>query len=153
MLTLNPYLSFTGEARAAMEFYRSVFGGELTVDTFGSFGGTDDPDDTDLVMHAQLETPQGFTLMASDTPSGMRQAPISGFSVSISGDDEAAARSLWAGLSDGGTITMPLEPAPWGGQFGMLTDQFGVAWLVSIDGDERGDETGGDTGTSAGDAS
>lgn len=143
MLTLNPYLSFRGEARAAMEFYREVFGGELSVDTFGSFGGTDDPADADLVMHAQLETPQGFTLMAADTPGSMPAQAGGGFSVSISGDDEPAARGFWDALAAGGTVTMPLDPAPWGGLFGMLTDRFGTSWLIAVDAAANGAEAGG----------
>lgn len=138
MLTLNPYLSFKDQARPAMEFYRTVFGGELSIDTFGSAGGSENPDDADLVMHAQLETPQGFTLMASDTPSGMPYAPASGFSVSISGDDEPAERRMWDALGEEGAVTMPLEPAPWGGLFGMLTDRFGIAWMVAVDAGDRG---------------
>ena len=133
MLTLNPYLTFRGEARSAMEFYREVFGGELSVDTFGSFGGTGDPADDDLVMHAQLETPQGFTLMAADAPASRADQAPGGFSVSISGDDEPAARGFWDALAAGGTVTLPLAPAPWGGLFGMVTDRFGTSWLISVD--------------------
>ena len=68
---LNPYLSFTDNARQAMDFYKSVFGGELTLSTFGDGGMAQNPADKDKIMHAQLETPAGFTLMGSDTPSGM----------------------------------------------------------------------------------
>ena len=147
MLTLNPYLNFPGRAREAMEFYQEVFGGELTVDTFGSFGGTDDPADADLVMHAQLETPQGFTLMAADTPSSMSHHAATGFSVSIRGDDEPAARRFWDALSTDGNVTMPLGDAPWGGLFGMLTDRFGISWLVSVD--PATEDAGGRTAAAA----
>ncbi|BDZ44775.1 VOC family protein [Naasia aerilata] len=130
---LNPYLSFRDDARDAMTFYQSVFGGELNVSTFGEFGGTDDPAESSLVMHAQLETPTGFTLMASDTPKSMGEAATGGsFSVSLSGDDDAELRGYWEKLLDGATVTMPLAPAPWGDEFGMLTDRFGVPWMVSI---------------------
>jgi PhnB protein len=130
--TLNPYLSFRDDARAAMEFYRDVFGGELTIDTFASYEMGQEPSENDLVMHAQLETPAGFTLMASDTPSSMPYAPAAGFSISLSGDDDEALSAWWAALSDGGQVTMPLDVPPWGGRFGMLTDRFGIAWMVSI---------------------
>jgi PhnB protein len=131
--TLNPYLSFKDSARSAMEFYQSVFGGELSIDTFASYEMGQDPSENDLVMHAQLETPDGFTLMASDTPSSMPYTPAAGFSVSLSGDDEAALEGYWTALTEGGTITMPLATPPWGGRFGMLTDRFGIDWMVAID--------------------
>lgn len=129
---LNPYLSFRDNAREAMTFYQGVFGGQLNVSTFGEFGGTENPEEADLVMHAQLETESGFTLMGSDTPGGMHFTPGSNFSVSLSGDDDAQLRGYWEKLSDGASITMPLDTAPWGDVFGMLTDRFGVPWMVSI---------------------
>jgi PhnB protein len=131
---LNPYLSFEDTARSAMEFYQSVFGGELTASTFGELQASVDPDEQDKIMHAQLETPSGFTLMASDTPSHMDYTPGTNYSISLSGDEEAELRGYWDKLSDGGTVTMPLEPAPWGDTFGMCLDRFGVPWLVNITG-------------------
>ena len=129
---LNPYLNFRGTAREAIEFYRSVFGGELTVSTFAEFQMAEDPSENDQVMHAQLETDAGFTLMASDVPS-RREASPNG-SISLSGDDDATLRGYWDKLSDGAQITEPLVTAPWGDSFGMLVDKFGVTWLVNITG-------------------
>jgi PhnB protein len=131
---LNPYLSFTDNARQAMDFYKSVFGGALTVSTFGEGGMARDPADKDKVMHAQLETPAGFTLMASDTVSGMDHKPGNTMTVSLSGDEEGPLKAYWDKLKDGGTITIPLEKAPWGDSFGMLTDKFGTPWMVNIAG-------------------
>jgi PhnB protein len=130
--TLNPYISFQNTAREAMEFYRDIFGGELTIDTFASYEMGQEPSENNLVMHAQLETPSGFTLMASDTPSSMTWAQPAGFSVSLSGDDEAALEGWWIALAEDGKVTMPLEAPPWGGRFGMVTDRFGIAWMISI---------------------
>ena len=127
---LNPYISFKDNARAAMEFYQSVFGGELTVSTFGEFGQPGPG--ADNVMHAQLETPSGFTLMASDIPEGMPHESGSTITVSLSGDDSDELRGYWEKLSAGGTVSMPLEKQVWGDEFGMCTDQFGVDWLVNI---------------------
>lgn len=129
---LNPYLSFRDDARQAMEFYRDVFGGELTVSTFGEFGHPNEAE-AEKVMHAQLETGRGFTLMASDTPEGVEFSPGSRVSISLSGDDEDL-RGYWQQLSDGGTVTMPLEKQMWGDEFGMCTDKFGIAWMVNIAG-------------------
>jgi PhnB protein len=131
---LNPYLAFSDTARQAMEFYREVFGGELTLSTFGEYGGGDGPD-ADKIMHAQLETPAGYTLMASDTPAGMERPSGSSVSISLSGDDGDALRGYFARLAEGGTVTMPLEKQMWGDVFGMCTDRFGVTWLVNIAGD------------------
>ena len=128
---LNPYLSFDGDARDAMETYKGVFGGELTVSTFGDMGQTDEGL-KDKVMHSQLETPAGFTLMASDTPPGMEHQPGSTISVSLSGDDESELRGYWDKLAEGGQVTLPLEKQMWGDVFGMVVDRFGIAWMVNI---------------------
>ena len=128
---LNPYLAFDGTAREAMEYYRSVFGGELTVSTFGEFGNPD-PAVADKVMHAQLETDAGYTLMASDLAPGMPFNPGDTITISLSGDDGDPLRRYWEKLSDGGTVTMPLEKQMWGDEFGMCTDRFGVRWMVNI---------------------
>lgn len=134
---LNPYIGFKDDARAAMEFYQSVFGGELTVSTFGEFGQSGPS--ADNVMHAQLETPSGYTIMASDTPEGMPYDSGSAITVSLSGDDGDELRRFWDGLADGGTVTMPLEKQMWGDEFGQLTDRFGIGWLVNISGQQSGD--------------
>ena len=128
---LNPYLAFPGTAREAMETYQRIFGGELSVTTFGEAGaeGVADPDQ---VMHAQLQTPSGYTLMASDLPPGMTHEHGNDIAVSLSGDDVEELRGYWAGLSESGTITMPLEKQMWGDVFGMCTDRFGVSWMVDI---------------------
>ena len=128
---LNPYLTFDGDARQAMEFYKGVFGGELDINTFGEFGNEGSPG-ADKIMHAQLETDSGFTLMASDTGPGMQRNPGDSMSISLSGDDAGELRGYWEKLSDGGTVTMPLEKQMWGDEFGMCTDRFGVPWMVNI---------------------
>ena len=140
MAILNPYLSFRGNAREAMEFYKSVFGGELTVSTFGEFQMPGiSADDADKIMHGQLTTPAGFTLMGSDTPEGMPYDDASGgITVSISGDSETELRGYWDGLADGGEITMPLEQAPWGDSFGQLNDRYGTPWMFNIAGSPQG---------------
>jgi len=132
--TLNPYLNFRGNAREAIEFYHSVLGGEVTVSTFADFQMEVPDDQKDLVMHSQL-TGGGLTLMASDVPSHMDYVVgTNDFSVSLSGDDEAALTGYWQKLSEGAEIGQPLEKAPWGDSFGMLHDKFGVSWLVNISG-------------------
>jgi PhnB protein len=131
---LNPYLSWREGAREAMTFYRSVFGGELSIMSFGDMHASDDPAEQDKVMHAMLETPDGLTLMGADTPNTMDFTSAAGFSVSLSGDDEAKLRGWWDGLSEGATINLPLEKAPWGDTFGMLVDRFGTSWLVNVAG-------------------
>jgi PhnB protein len=129
---LNPYLSFRDNAREAMTFYQSVLGGELTVSTFAEFHASDDPAEQDKVMHSHLETADGLVLMGADTPARMEYQPQAGVSVSLSGDDEAKLRGYWEGLSEGGTVTMPFEKAPWGATFGMCVDRFGTTWMVNV---------------------
>ncbi|WP_200210474.1 VOC family protein [Micromonospora coerulea] len=128
---LNPYLSFSDDARQAMEFYQRVFGGTLTVNTFGEFGNPD-PALADRVMHAQLETDQGYTLMASDTPPEMERNVGNNITVSLSGDDADDLRRFWTQLSEGGVVTLPLEKQMWGDEFGMCVDRFGIGWMVNI---------------------
>jgi PhnB protein len=133
-VTLNPYLSFRDNAREAMEFYQTVFGGDLTVSTFRDFHMTEDESELDKVMHAQLNAPEGIVLMGADTPNSMEYTPGGSITVSLSGDDEAALRGYWERLSQGATVVQPLEKAPWGDSFGMLTDRFGTGWMVNIAG-------------------
>jgi PhnB protein len=128
---LNPYLNFNGDARQALEFYTSVFGGKLTLSTFADFGAAGTPD-ADRIMHGQLETDAGYTIMGADVTSEMEYHPMAGFSVSLSGDDGDALRGYWAKLSVNGTVTMPLAKQAWGDDFGMCVDSFGVSWLVNI---------------------
>ena len=129
---LNPYLNFAGETRAAMQFYADVLGGELAMHTFGEYG---DPgaENADGIMHASLETPDGNTLMASDTPPGFEMASGTPY-ISLSGDDAEALRGYWARLSDGGQVMMALEKQIWGDDYGLCVDRFGVGWHISIAG-------------------
>jgi PhnB protein len=131
-ITLNPYLNFRGNAREAMEFYEGVFGGKLNVSTFADFHAASDPSENDLVMHADLEGPEGIRFMAADTPVKMEYRPGTNFSMSLSGDDEAQLRGYFETLAEGGSVTMPLEEAPWSDIFGMCTDRFGISWLVNV---------------------
>ena len=133
---LNPYLNFRDDAREAMSFYQSVLGGNLTVSTFAEFHASQDPAEQDKVMHSQLETPDGFVLMAADTPSGMEFQGQAGVAVSLSGDDEDKLRGWWDRLSEGGTVVMPFEKAPWGATFGMCVDRFGTNWMVNAGGEQ-----------------
>jgi PhnB protein len=131
---LNPYISFKDSAREAMEFYQSVFGGKLVMNTFSEYHLTEDPAEGNKIMHADLETENGFRLMGSDTPPGMEYTPGANVGISLSGVDEAELSAFYQKLSAGGTVTVPLEKAPWGDTFGMCTDKFGVNWMVNITG-------------------
>ncbi|MBZ2195295.1 VOC family protein [Occultella gossypii] len=137
MARLNPYLNFSDNARTALEFYHSVFGGELTMNTFAEFGAAEDPADAEKIMHGQLEGEGGLLLMAADTPSSLEfPGTNSNISVSLSGgpEDDATLRGYWEKLSGSGTVTEPLAIAPWGDAFGMCVDGFGTSWLVNISG-------------------
>ncbi|MGI8790573.1 MAG: VOC family protein [Actinomycetota bacterium] len=128
---LNPYISFAGNAQQAMEFYKKVFGGSLALNTFGEFGAVDGPE-ANQIMHGMLETDSGFTLMGADTPPGMEHNPGNNMAVSLSGEDADELRSYWEKISEGGTVTVPLEKQMWGDEFGMCEDRFGIAWMVNI---------------------
>ena len=128
---LNPYINFNDNARQAMEFYTRVFGGTLTPNTFGEYGAPDAPE-ADKIMHGMLETDSGFTLMGADTPPGMEHDPGNNIAVSLSGDDADELRGYWEKLSDGGTVSVPLEKQMWGDEFGMCVDRFDIPWMVNI---------------------
>ena len=131
---LNAYLGFDTNAREAMEFYRSVFGGKLTLTTFKDGGMAQDPASADLVMHSMLEAENGITFMASDAPPGMPVSNGSRVTLALNGDDAAELTGYWDKLAAGGKVAMPLAAAPWGDSFGMLTDKFGIDWMVNIAG-------------------
>ena len=137
---LNPYLNFRDTARSAMEFYHSVFGGSLDLSTYGDMPVFDSPEESEKIMHGMLTGDNGVVLMGADVPNHMEIGSNS--SISLSGDDEAMLRSWWDALADGATISEPLTKAPWGDTFGMLTDKFGVPWMVNIAGAPGGDAQG-----------
>lgn len=137
MPILNPYLNFDGGTREVVEFYQSVFGGELTVLTFGQFGMTEhegQPLPEDGVMHAQLTTEHGMNLMAADSPQSLEQGRTPNGHISVSGQETDLLTGWFEKLAEGGTVDVPLEQAPWGDSFGQVKDRFGVNWMFNIAG-------------------
>ncbi|HSX08124.1 MAG TPA: VOC family protein [Candidatus Saccharimonadales bacterium] len=133
-IALTPYLTFKDKTREAMEFYRAIFGGELTMNTFEEFHVSDDPAEADKIMHSQLKTDTGLTIMAADTPNSMEFHDSARISMSLSGgsDDDAMLSGFFEKLSEGGKVVMPLEPAIWGDKFGTVVDKFGIQWMINI---------------------
>jgi PhnB protein len=131
---LNAYVSFNGNAREAAEFYKSVFGGNVYMDTYENFAGKMpiSDDDKKKIMHAYLKGDNDIELMFADAPSGAESKDGSQISLSLSGEDETLLQGYWDKLGDGGKVTMPLSKAPWGDTFGMVTDKFGLSWMVDI---------------------
>jgi PhnB protein len=132
-IVLNPYLHFNGgQAKDAMEFYKSVFGGELKITTFGELPNPSVTDDVkDLVMHSVL-TSEHLQLMASDSgPMGECKVGEN-VSLSLSGDNSETLTNYFNGLSGGGKVTLPLDKQQWGDTFGMVTDKFDIKWMVNI---------------------
>lgn len=131
---LNPYLGFRDNAKEALTYYQSVFGGELTLSSFRDFQASEDESELDKIMHGMLTTKSGMVIMGADTPNSMDYTPGNTFSISLSGEDKDELSGYWDRLAGEGSVTVPLETAPWGDHFGMCTDKFGVAWLVNIAG-------------------
>ncbi len=129
---LTPYLNFRDTARAALEFYHAVFGGDLDLGTYAEMDMFNNPEEAHKIMHGVLKDGHGVVLMGADVPNGIEFTPNS--SVSLSGDNTAVLTAWWEALTDGAVISEPLMQAPWGDTFGMLTDKFGVPWLVNIAG-------------------
>lgn len=132
---LTPYLRFAGDAREAMEFYNSVFGGELSMMTFQEGMNDGNPATADQIMHASLFVDRGIHIMASDTPPEMNVSPNGTIALSSDGTDNADTPPLqewWDRLAVDSRIDMPLATAPWGDSFGQLTDKFGVTWMFNL---------------------
>lgn len=135
MIAINPYLNFPGTSEAAFNFYKSVIGGEITmVMRFGDMPEDQTPEtDKNKICHISLQLPNGTILMATDALECHGQKLISGnnFHLSLGVESAAEADRLFADLSTGGTVQMPMENMFWGDYFGMVTDQFGTQWMIS----------------------
>jgi len=140
MAIVNIYLTFKGNCEEAFNFYKSVFGGEFPY--IGRFkdmppgeGGKVTPDDAEKIMHVSLPISKETSLMGSDTggewASGYKQG--NNFAISVTAGSKDEAEKLFKGLSAGGNVTMPLSKTFWSESFGMLTDKFGISWMVSLD--------------------
>lgn len=131
MVAPAPYLHFDGTARAALEFYRAAFGGEVEVHTFAEFGRTDG--EGDRVAHGGLRGP--VDLFAADTGEGEVGLLLQGVLLSLLGAADASVLTEWfTRLAAGGLVVEPLEPRPWGAHDGQVQDRFGVTWLIGYEG-------------------
>ena len=132
-VTAVTHLNFRGDARAALGLYQSVFGGELTVVTYRDAGVPGDPAEADQVMWGQVDAPNGVRVMAYDVPSSRPWSRGEDpFFVSVRGDSADEMAALWERLADGATVRVPLSPSPWTPLYGMLTDRFGVTWVLDV---------------------
>lgn len=130
--TLVPYLNFDGDCRQAMEFYKDCLGGTAVLQTFAESGVNKDEASNDRIMHAMLKS-EHLTLLACDTTAGMELVKGNNVHLSLAGSDEKTLTEIFEKLSHGGKVTMPLGKQFWGDTFGMLTDKFGIQWMVNID--------------------
>lgn len=141
MNTVNVYLAFKGNCLEAFNFYKSVFGGDFA--HLGKFsdmppqeGMPPIPDsEKDKIMHVSLPISKETVLMGSDTPESFRQTIVTGnnFSISIGSDSTDEADRLFSELSAGGKVSMPMNKTFWGAYFGMLTDKFGISWMINVE--------------------
>ena len=127
------HLNFRGQAREALAFYQTVFGGDLVAITYADAHAIRTPEEADQIMWGQVESASGFHVMAYDVPSAMEwNAGTIPVFVSVRGTDEDEVRRYWDGLSEGATIVQPLAPAGWSPLYGMLKDRFGITWVLDI---------------------
>ncbi|MFD0898876.1 VOC family protein [Actinomadura sediminis] len=127
------HLNFRGDAREALAFYRSVFGGDLAAVTYKDAGNVQDEADADNVMWGQVDAGNGFRVMAYDVPSALPwNRGENAFFVSVRGDDAGEITAYWKKLADGATVVQPLGPAQWAPLYGMLKDRFGVTWVLDV---------------------
>ncbi|MFD6950958.1 bleomycin resistance protein [Nocardiopsis sp. TSRI0078] len=133
------HLNFRGDARAALEFYQSAFGGDLTAVTYKDAGAVQEEAEADQVMWGQVLAGNGFHVMAYDVPSrtAYDQGENSVF-VSVRGETVEEISGYWEKLSDGATTVVPMGPAGWAPAYGMLRDRFGVVWVLDVVGEYRG---------------
>ncbi len=133
---LNPYISFNGKAREAMEFYKTVFGGNLDLTTMKDGGASNDPATENNIMHGMLVADNGITIMGADAMGNASYSIGTAISISLSGDNENELTDYYTKLAEDGNIVEPLKKAPWGDTFGMLTDKFSIFWMVNISGQQ-----------------
>lgn len=127
------HLNFRGDARQALGFYHSVFGGAVHIVTYRDAGNVRNPSDADHVMWGLVAADSGFRVMAYDVPADMPwQQGENAFLVAVEGDTAEEITACWDKLRDGATITQPLTPSQWTPLFGMLKDRFGVNWVLSV---------------------
>lgn len=140
MTTVNVYLTFDGDCEPAFNFYKSVFGGEFTF--MGRFSEMPDspeysvPDsEKNRIMHVSLPISKETILMGSDKAGGYGPALVVGnnFSISVHPENKTEADRIFGALSAGGQVTMPMADQFWGSYYGMLTDQYGINWMVNVD--------------------
>ena len=132
-ITTTTHLNFRGDAKAALEFYRSVFGGEIALVTYADAHAVQDPAEAGQIMWGQVEAPNGFRVMAYDVPGAMSYAPgDKPFFVSVRGTAADELTTYWKGLSEGATVVQELGPSGWSPLYGMLKDRFGVTWVVDL---------------------
>ncbi|QFG23596.1 VOC family protein [Actinomadura sp. WMMB 499] len=127
------HLNFRGDAREALTFYQSVFGGDLAVITYKDTGNVQDPAEADQVTWGQVDADNGFRVMAYDVPSAMAwDQGQNAFFVSVRGETAEEIAGYWEKLSDGGSVVQPLGPSQWAPLYGMLKDRFGVTWVLDV---------------------
>lgn len=132
-VNVTPHLNFRGDARTALEFYQSVFGGDLVVTTYADMGNAADPAEADLVVWGQVAAANGFRVMAYDVPASRPWSQGDDpFFVSVRGDDVEEMDAAWKRLAEGAFIVQPFEAAPWAERYGMLKDRFGVTWVLDV---------------------
>lgn len=137
MKSFITYLNFDGNAREAMTFYQKCLDAELQIQTFKD-AKMDAPKGADnRVMHARLAKGSAV-LMASDTMPGMPYKQGTNFSITIECDSVAEEEKLFKALGGGGKVTMPLQDTFWGARFGMLTDKFGINWMLNTELPKKG---------------
>ncbi|MBB4914015.1 VOC family protein [Streptosporangium saharense] len=133
------HLNFRGDAREALTFYQSVFGGDLAVVTYADAGNTQEPTEANQVMWGQVIAGNGFHVMAYDVPSHLPwDRGRNSFFVSLRGETAEEVTAYWKNLSESATIVHPLAPSPWAPLYGMLEDRFGVVWVVDVANEHNG---------------
>ncbi|MEU4428421.1 VOC family protein [Actinoplanes sp. NPDC024001] len=148
-IATTAHLNFRGDARPALEFYRSVFGGRLTTVTYGDFGMPAELPDASRIVFGEVSADNGFRIMAYDIPSqaGAEAGPAGTtrrehgmtltrepFFLSVRGETVAEVGDLWKKLSDGAVVVEEFGPAQWAPAFGILTDRFGITWILDVAG-------------------
>jgi PhnB protein len=127
------HLNLRGNARQALEFYQSVFGGNLVAVTYAEAHNVQNPDEADQIMWGQVTSPEGFSIMAYDVPASRPWSQgDQPFFVSVRGGDADEISGYWKKLSEGSTVVVDLGPAGWAPLYGMLTDPFGITWVLDV---------------------
>lgn len=133
-ITTTTHINFRGQAREALTYYKSVFGGEIALFTYAEAQRSHGPEQDDLITWGQVASEAGFRVMAYDVQPDLEWAPGTiPYFISVRGRDAAEIQGYWDRLAEGSSVIQPIGPAGWSPLYGMVRDRFGITWVLDVE--------------------